>query len=51
MIWNYNNFIKTSYMSKAFVKGIHDVTPIWQLEILWALLAEGKDNDNSFSIM
>lgn len=38
-------------MNKAFVKGIHDVTPIWQVEILWAVLAEGKDTDNSFSLI
>jgi quercetin dioxygenase-like cupin family protein len=38
-------------MSKAFVKGIHDVNPIWQVEILWAVLAEAKDTDNSFSFM
>ncbi|MEJ7740653.1 MAG: hypothetical protein WKF97_24825 [Chitinophagaceae bacterium] len=38
-------------MSKAFVKGIHDVQPYWQVDILWAILAEAKDTDNSFSIM
>lgn len=38
-------------MSNAFAKGIHDVTSIWQVEILWAVLAEGKDTDNSFSFI
>lgn len=38
-------------MNKAFVKGIHDVTPIWMVDILWTVLAEGKDTDNSFSFM
>lgn len=38
-------------MSKAFVKEIHEAQAYWMVEILWVVLAEGKDTDNDFSIM
>ena len=38
-------------MSKAYVRNIHDATPIWQVGILWAVLAEGTDTDNTFSVL
>jgi quercetin dioxygenase-like cupin family protein len=38
-------------MSKAFVRGIHEVQAYWMVDILWTILAEGKDTDNSFSLM